>query len=117
MNKEFVSFDIALALKELGFDEPCLCVYNKHTRSIFMSNCNEINSQLKNSELSDYISVTAPLYQQAINYLYICSKGKINITINGSDITEERNRKISQGIKDFWDLQKKRGKAHLSTLL
>jgi len=27
MNKEFVSYDIALTLKELGFDEPCLGNY------------------------------------------------------------------------------------------
>jgi hypothetical protein len=28
MDKEFVSYEIALALKELGFDEPCLAYYN-----------------------------------------------------------------------------------------
>jgi len=27
MEKEFVSYEIALALKELGFDEPCLLVF------------------------------------------------------------------------------------------
>jgi len=29
MEKEFVSYEIALALKELGFDEPCICNYRK----------------------------------------------------------------------------------------
>ena len=28
MNKEFVPYDIALALKELGFDEPCVGTYH-----------------------------------------------------------------------------------------
>ena len=28
MNKEFVKYEQALALKELGFDEPCIGWYN-----------------------------------------------------------------------------------------
>jgi hypothetical protein len=28
MNKEFVPYEVALALKQLGFDEPCLAFYN-----------------------------------------------------------------------------------------
>jgi hypothetical protein len=27
MNKEFVTYEQALALKELGFDEPCIAIY------------------------------------------------------------------------------------------
>lgn len=54
MNKEFVNYKTALALKELGFDEPC-----------FISNLV--------GELKDYIgpkesTVPMPLYQQAFRW-------------------------------------------------
>lgn len=29
MENEFISYDQAVDLKELGFDEPCLAIYNK----------------------------------------------------------------------------------------
>lgn len=34
MEKEFVSYEIALALKELGFDEPCFTYYYNITNNI-----------------------------------------------------------------------------------
>jgi len=30
MNKEFVTYEQAVALKELGFDEPCIAMYNSN---------------------------------------------------------------------------------------
>ena len=30
MKKEFISYENALALKELGFNEPCICGYSKN---------------------------------------------------------------------------------------
>lgn len=35
MEKEFVTYEIALALKELGFDEPCFGWYNYDTLWLF----------------------------------------------------------------------------------
>jgi len=69
LEKEFVTYEQALALQELGFDEPCLCFYNKHIihHHIFMSNINDINDQPKNSELTE-ISITAPLKQQVFRW-------------------------------------------------
>lgn len=32
MNKEFVPYDLAMELKELGFNEPCICGYDKEER-------------------------------------------------------------------------------------
>ena len=32
MEKEFIPYELALALKELGFDEPCLAFYNKENK-------------------------------------------------------------------------------------
>jgi hypothetical protein len=105
MENEFVSYEIALALKELGFDEPCLAQYKKYdagetTLDIGFSK-NEIISKFDNLILF----CSAPLYQQSINFLYICSNKQIDIELKGSDTHEERIRKIEQGCKDLRNLQ------------
>jgi hypothetical protein len=61
MNKEFVTYEQALSLKELGFDEPCFGYYN-------------IDPQLKNPAFNmvkpfEHIwCLPAPLYQQAFRW-------------------------------------------------
>ena len=66
MNKEFVPYEQALALKELGFDEPCLAYYTDGLPIGYKLVTNFIgqftNSKLKNGEVS------APLYQQAFRW-------------------------------------------------
>jgi hypothetical protein len=55
MNKEFVTYELALALKELGFDEECLSYY--------------FNKQLSFGSRTSYGEVVeAPLYQQAFRW-------------------------------------------------
>ncbi len=65
MNKEFTSYTEALALKELGFDEPCFGYYNGQGNYIgeegkMNSNCNKLGMH------GAYC--TAPLYQQAFRW-------------------------------------------------
>jgi hypothetical protein len=62
MKKEFVPYELALALKTLGFDEPCLA---KHDLKHILLRVEECKSQESASEL-DYI--LAPLYQQAFRW-------------------------------------------------
>ena len=57
MNKEFIPYEQALELKELGFDEKCLARYFKDGKSIFYT-----HSKI----YKDYVS--APLYQQAFRW-------------------------------------------------
>ena len=57
MDKEFIPYDLASALKELGFDEHCLSAFFEDK----IKRCDNI----KNST-SDYLS--APLYQQAFRW-------------------------------------------------
>ena len=57
MNKEFVKYEQALALKELGFDEPCMAKYNSWS-TLF------IREEPEPSEKE----VLAPLYQQAFRW-------------------------------------------------
>ena len=58
MNKEFVPYEQALALKELGFDEPCFGYYNYNGSHFF-----------KYKPKTDDKNLTkAPLYQQAFRW-------------------------------------------------
>jgi hypothetical protein len=62
MNKEFIPYEEALALKELGFDEPCFGYYTDNKFEFFadIRNCNT------NSEFGFY--PTAPTYSQAFRW-------------------------------------------------
>ena len=61
MNKEFISYEQALELKELGFDELCLAWHN--SGRLFIDNYNAINSKMD----FDYCCAL-PLYQQAFRW-------------------------------------------------
>jgi hypothetical protein len=61
MEKEFIPYEQALALKELGFDEECFYLYDS---KIFKS---QIISS-KNSDFKYVDVVQAPLYQQAFRW-------------------------------------------------
>jgi hypothetical protein len=62
MKKEFIPYEQALALKELGFDEPCFGYYNVHNQ--------ELIEDLSNNRTGNNDSrwVSAPLYQQAFRW-------------------------------------------------
>ena len=61
MEKEFIPYEQALALKELGFDEPCFGYYQE--------NNNSINKLIqKKQKKQDEFSELAPLYQQAFRW-------------------------------------------------
>lgn len=66
MDKEFVTYEQALALKELGFDEPCLAGYQFQKATLFSDIPHTLNGNIhKNSEGS---FTCAPLYQQAFRW-------------------------------------------------
>lgn len=73
MEKEFVDYKTALALKELGFDEPCLA---KHDLKHILLRVEECKSQ-ENAQELDYI--LAPLYQQVFRWFR--EKYKLHSTI------------------------------------
>jgi hypothetical protein len=62
MEKEFIPYEQALALKELGFDEPCLGYYTGDKMHFVLRPL-----MLRANELASYV-VTAPLYQQAFRW-------------------------------------------------
>ena len=66
MEKEFIPYSEALALKELGFDEPCVQAYHtngENELSAFYSNPNIVDEWLKKLPL-----IKAPLYQQVFRW-------------------------------------------------
>ena len=82
MKTEFVTYEIALELKELGFDEPCFNrFYTKPQSKMFGVDEKGRNYPIKNTSKKLYTmgehfvlninnAITAPLYQQAFRWLY-----------------------------------------------
>jgi len=64
MEKEFVPYAEALALKELGFYEPCFAFYDE---SLYFPNNENQYGTFCNQKL-DASSCSAPLYQQAFRW-------------------------------------------------
>ena len=64
MEKEFIPYEQALALKELGFDEPCFGYYNNLGSQQFILSLRNLKED--NNDSIDYFS--APLYQQAFRW-------------------------------------------------
>ena len=75
MNKEFVNYNLALKLKELGFDEPCFAFYQKEFTIDIPTMVDDDNEYrlsgfrtCKNSEIPAHYT-SAPLYQQVVEWL------------------------------------------------
>ena len=60
MEKEFIPYEQALALKELGFDEPCFGYF--YTKDKFFE------TKIKNSELDEECSISVPTFSQAFRW-------------------------------------------------
>ena len=65
MEKQFCSYEIALALKELGFDETCLAIWSAAGDHLFIE---YTKSQNQAARIYQSKSVSAPLWQQAIDF-------------------------------------------------
>jgi hypothetical protein len=67
MEKEFIPYEQALSLKELGFDEPCIGFYTQNAYGSTL----EQKVQYWREPIGgndDYVFVLAPLWQQAIDW-------------------------------------------------
>jgi hypothetical protein len=94
MEAEFIPYEQALALKELGFDEPCIGFYT--TKSTFVSDYKVTKLQIDSLGLEK--CCLAPLYQQAFRWF----RKKYNL--DGSMSVDVWNKKttsyrITGGIK------------------
>jgi len=68
MQKEFIPYEQALVLKELGFDEPCLGYYKKESHTKVDLYLTEPHSEHYNSANVPFTLCSAPLYQQAFRW-------------------------------------------------
>ena len=66
MTKEFIPYEQALALQELGFDEPCLKGYTEEYKRLLNFSSNHTNTSVKN--MLPTKPLTAPLFQQAFRW-------------------------------------------------
>ena len=87
MKKEFIPYEEALALKELGFDEPCLAIY-EHKSKKLLPRSNLIPDWFNKIDDNTGFEwkMSAPLYQQAFRwfrekYEFTYSIGKTNIAV------------------------------------
>jgi hypothetical protein len=74
LNKEFIPYELALELRELGFDEPCLAYYDNDGDFLGDISVNEdIGNLYRNSFLVmyndfKYADVASPLFSQAFRW-------------------------------------------------
>ena len=97
MESLFCPYELALELKELGFNEECFGWYSPVLNGLLIY-CNSTNDGTEEKYC------TAPLWQQAARFLYINSNKQINITINGEDNYKRLCEKFKKAIEDFRNL-------------
>lgn len=67
VDKEFVPYQEALALKEIGFDEPCFAWYNDNGN--YMLGIDEVRFDTTNTyHFNNTDSVSAPIFSQAFRW-------------------------------------------------
>ncbi len=76
MEEQFVTLEQAIRLKDLGFDEECLCLYDDNKLQIMTQHSPDVIATTKNSNMHLKSSINevqsviaAPLYQQAFDWL------------------------------------------------
>jgi hypothetical protein len=84
MNKEFIPYEQALELKELGFDKKCFAAMDMYSNIDYGS---EMYDWIKNGETVQSTWAALPLYQQAFRWF----REKYNITSEISISANHRN--------------------------
>lgn len=100
MNHLFVSYEIALKLKEKGFDEECIAMYsNTIDPPYLIKNKNDRDGYVDIGNSPQH-GISAILYQQVVSYLNKIGRDKhldIYITFDGLDI-EKTNEEILRAL-------------------
>lgn len=80
MEKEFVKYENALLLKNIGFNGFCLGVWDNQSKELFLNDTRELDI----TELPT-VFILAPLYQQAVDFLLSQLDDDHSITIYGDE--------------------------------
>jgi hypothetical protein len=102
MDKDFVPYEQALELKELGFDEPCFGMYDRNEKLFIISPTNQISFKYL-----EYLCT--PTFSQAFRWFREKYKihSIINLTIIGTwyfelyDLNDKRNAEIKTNQNEF----------------
>jgi hypothetical protein len=86
MNEQFCSYEIAVKLKELGFNEPCLAYYYGEGELIACQVNNRDGVFVPYSVQREDDSATAPLWQQAIDWFE--KEHRLILVIYQNDVDE-----------------------------
>lgn len=89
MKKLFIPFEIALKLKELGFDELC---YGRFL----------LDGELKSFQAwrnSECMGCSSPFYQQAIDWIYKMSEGDLVVAYDPSNTIETINSELMKAVE------------------
>jgi hypothetical protein len=103
MKNEFIPYEQALKLKELGFDEPCLAYYNINDELTFTIIVSQNTNSFWLANPSNIIS--APLYQQAFRWFREKYKLVALIDIGMHEFSYKifKNEKSITPFKDYLD--------------
>lgn len=104
IQKQFVSFEIAVKLKSLGFDEPCIAEYYGDLLTFYCNTQSYHNGHneilnlktYKNTflnHLEEKITYSAPLWTQVIAYIndFLCENGQTKRIYFFDNIQAERD--------------------------
>ena len=110
--EQFVSYEIALAMKELGFDEECLGYYRNDSKSLFIGEDSRVQKD----------SIQSPLLQQCIDWfrekhnLHIAIKTEYNGTFIITIYNMNRPQKANQSFYQYNTYQEAREQAILKAI-
>ena len=110
MTKEFIDYEQALELKELGFDEECIASYTQTLRFDVLEQNGIMWHTVTNEKLKEYEKAcTVPLYQQAFRFfrdkygVKVISIGGDNERLYSYIIHPENNEQIFGKKEDTYD--------------
>ena len=110
MENEFIPYEQALALKELGFDEPCVLYWRPEMDGSMHMFCHSdcyfwdaIGSN--NSDNAKWVTCTAPLYQQAFRWF----REKHNWQHSIDPTADQHSRQLGY---NYWIWNYKTGEEH-----
>ena len=96
MEKQFINYDLALKLKELGFDEECFAYYNNNHLGVYQNEDYYLSSDSPPDN-----RIEAPLWQQAFDWIRINKNIQIHIFIFDNEwYFNGRNIKSDSGYFD-----------------
>jgi hypothetical protein len=99
MEKEFVPYELALRMKQLGFDEPCFAYYyTLNGRDWKFAEKTEYYKLDDNMNIGGKYTISAPLFQQAFRWFRekYTTKGWVTPIVNVDGFSDIHEARIHQ---------------------